>query len=553
MNDFETPLPVLVALLPSTPTRDAASSRVPGEFQTAITRFNKIGKPLCAAEHTKYLLEEACPERWLIPLVKRAGGTNGVVKLCYGCGYETIVVVGNAEAREAPTGQLAVGLTVNRANATINEIGKVWVAGSENVWCFVAGSNGGNLLNEQPCLFICTSSQRFMIPALPEKELAKRKRMIRVWPASEDANVIEKMEEIKSQNHELAAVSRICAPPAVVATSRSKGSVSKPKKPATLFNIFMKQNRKRVSDENPGASFSALSKLLSDEFNQLTKEELKEYEPLVEADKKRFDEEMKVWTAAGNFVQVDNKNKVKRDPNMPRQGKTTYNFFMEANRGRVIAENPNAKDYKEIQQKLTEEYRSLSDEEMAKYIAMSKKDKETQDKAIAEYISQRVLDGDGEQPKQKKKKDANAPKNPKNAYLFFSSEQRPIVKAANPDASFGELGRLVGIAYKSLSEEEMAKYEELAAADKERYWSEMKEYKIKEGNSCNGKTKDDDGNKKPAAISREPVAEKEQEDSDSDSSSDEESDSSSDEDSESSESSSSSSASNPKKRKSTEI
>jgi hypothetical protein len=82
----------------------------------------------------------------------------------------------------------------------------------------------------------------------------------------------------------------------------------------------------------------------------------------------------------------------------------------------------------------------LSEEEMAKYIAMSKNDKETQDKAIAEYISQRVLDGDGdEQPKQKKKKDANAPKNPKNAYLFFSSEQRPIVKAANPDASFGEL------------------------------------------------------------------------------------------------------------------
>jgi hypothetical protein len=98
----------------------------------------------------------------------------------------------------------------------------------------------------------------------------------------------------------------------------------------------------------------------------------------------------------------------------------------------------------------------------------------------------------------------------------------------------------------------MAKYEALAAADKERYWSEMKEYQIKEGNSGNGRTKGD-GNKKPAAISREPVAEKEQEDSDSDSSSDEESDSSSDEDSESSESSSSSSASNPKKRKSTEI
>ena len=78
MNDY--PLPVFVALLPSS-TANANSSPVPAECQTAITRFNnKSGKPYCAAEYAKYLVEVACPERWLLPLMERA--TNGADQRC---------------------------------------------------------------------------------------------------------------------------------------------------------------------------------------------------------------------------------------------------------------------------------------------------------------------------------------------------------------------------------------------------------------------------------------------------------------------------------------
>ena len=42
--------------------------------------------------------------------------------------------------------------------------------------------------------------------------------------------------------------------------------------------------------------------------------------------------------------------------------------------------------------------------------------------------------------------------------MVFSSEQRETVKKANPEASFGELGKLLGVAWKQLSEEEKAKY-----------------------------------------------------------------------------------------------
>ncbi|KAF9575293.1 Non-histone chromosomal protein 6 [Mortierella alpina] len=66
-----------------------------------------------------------------------------------------------------------------------------------------------------------------------------------------------------------------------------------------------------------------------------------------------------------------------------------------------------------------------------------------------------------EEPKKKKrkvKKDPNAPKNPMSAYLMFCEEWREKVKAKNPDASFGELGRLLGEQWRGYSEDQKAPY-----------------------------------------------------------------------------------------------
>jgi structure-specific recognition protein 1 len=78
--------------------------------------------------------------------------------------------------------------------------------------------------------------------------------------------------------------------------------------------------------------------------------------------------------------------------------------------------------------------------------------------------------------KKKKKKDPNAPKNAKSAFMFFSVEKRSEIKDANPDASFGEIGKLVGVAWKELSDDNKAKWEEKAKQDKVRYKNEMDEY-----------------------------------------------------------------------------
>eukprot|EP00349_Pseudokeronopsis_sp_Brazil_P003013 CAMPEP_0202956542 /NCGR_PEP_ID=MMETSP1396-20130829/1050_1 /ASSEMBLY_ACC=CAM_ASM_000872 /TAXON_ID= /ORGANISM="Pseudokeronopsis sp., Strain Brazil" /LENGTH=72 /DNA_ID=CAMNT_0049673615 /DNA_START=48 /DNA_END=266 /DNA_ORIENTATION=+ len=53
---------------------------------------------------------------------------------------------------------------------------------------------------------------------------------------------------------------------------------------------------------------------------------------------------------------------------------------------------------------------------------------------------------------------ADKPKRAPSPYINFCTEQRPKLKAANPDASFGDLGKMLGEQWKKLSDSEKAKY-----------------------------------------------------------------------------------------------
>ncbi len=51
-------------------------------------------------------------------------------------------------------------------------------------------------------------------------------------------------------------------------------------------------------------------------------------------------------------------------------------------------------------------------------------------------------------------KDPNAPKRPLSAYMYYSQAQRNATKEANPEATFGELGKIMGAAWKELSDDQ---------------------------------------------------------------------------------------------------
>lgn len=76
----------------------------------------------------------------------------------------------------------------------------------------------------------------------------------------------------------------------------------------------------------------------------------------------------------------------------------------------------------------------------------------------------------------RRKKDPNAPKRALSAYMFFANENRDIIKSENPNVTFGQVGKLLGERWKSLTDEEREPYDAKSAADKKRYESEKELY-----------------------------------------------------------------------------
>lgn len=134
-----------------------------------------------------------------------------------------------------------------------------------------------------------------------------------------------------------------------------------------------------------------------------------------------------------------------------------------------------AKDSKfgEVARVLASNFRSLSDAEL-KAIGL----KVLQDPIRFESTIEGFVHT--EEPKRKKaKKDPNAPKRNMSAYFLFSISARPQAKIDNPEASFGELAKILSDQFKGLSEKEKLKWDDAAANDKKRYEKELEEYNKK--------------------------------------------------------------------------
>ena len=78
--------------------------------------------------------------------------------------------------------------------------------------------------------------------------------------------------------------------------------------------------------------------------------------------------------------------------------------------------------------------------------------------------------------KRKKKKDPNAPKRNQSSFFLYSNATRNDVKAANPEAKFGEIAQIISRHFKALPGEERAYWDEKAAEDKERYLTQKASY-----------------------------------------------------------------------------
>merc|ERR1711910_253038 len=82
----------------------------------------------------------------------------------------------------------------------------------------------------------------------------------------------------------------------------------------------------------------------------------------------------------------------------------------------------------------------------------------------------------GEEKKQRKKKDPNAPKRPMSAYFLFMNENRPTVRKENPDASIGEVAKILGKMGGEIEPADKAKFDKEAVAAKKKWEAEKAAY-----------------------------------------------------------------------------
>lgn len=85
------------------------------------------------------------------------------------------------------------------------------------------------------------------------------------------------------------------------------------------------------------------------------------------------------------------------------------------------------------------------------------------------------------------KKDANAPKKARSAYTYYLEESHARIKVTNPDAPFGIVSKQISAEWKSMSEADKRRYEDLSRQDKLRYVEEKSEYVPAPGYGSDGK------------------------------------------------------------------
>mmetsp|Transcript_4472 Transcript_4472/g.8510 ORF Transcript_4472/g.8510 Transcript_4472/m.8510 type:complete len:407 (+) Transcript_4472:72-1292(+) len=181
-------------------------------------------------------------------------------------------------------------------------------------------------------------------------------------------------------------------------------------------------------------------------------------------------------------------NKKKKDKNAPMPAKTAYKFFCEAHPP-VEGVDQRAK-WKECSPEMRTLFTNMAnadkdrfERENAEYetekAAMEMYYKQQKQNAAMEFYeasqaAMQIVNADDGKKKKKTKKDAEAPKRPMTAFLYFSQEKRESVKAKNPNASMGEISKILGDMWKEVKNTK--KYDKLAADAKAVYDTEKAAY-----------------------------------------------------------------------------
>lgn len=292
----------------------------------------------------------------------------------------------------------------------------------------------------------------------------------------DDGDVDDVRAVLEEHQNELQKVIIKNLPKQKVVHPKKSKDPNAPKRGKSSYIFFCVDKRPEVIDANPDMSAKDIIKELGRVWREDTSDaEKNKYKELSAKDKLRYEEEMDDYTPPSNIGFVTKKKKSKK--NGPKRGRTAYIFFCTDHRPRIKEENPEM-NTKEVTSQLGVHWKALPDKERKHYVNLAEKDKARYEKEKSEWVhkDEAIDEDDGNSSKKREKrekrerrerrgKSKKSKKEKKAGYFLFCQEERGELKEYNPELSDRQITKKLGAAWKALSSEEQAEYNERAVED----------------------------------------------------------------------------------------
>ena len=151
------------------------------------------------------------------------------------------------------------------------------------------------------------------------------------------------------------------------------------------------------------------------------------------------------------MVRKTKSKKRQRDPARPKRAMTPFLYFACEQR-KILKESDEKMPLPEQSRRIAQMWKEVSDK--SKYIELSKVDQARYKEQMSNYVPPKKI------------------KRPRSSYAFFMRDVRERIAEAAPDKTPRELMSDIAAAWKAISSDERARYNEMAEKDKQRYADE---------------------------------------------------------------------------------
>merc|ERR1712018_77679 len=153
----------------------------------------------------------------------------------------------------------------------------------------------------------------------------------------------------------------------------------------------------------------------------------------------------------------------------------SYAFFVKICREEHAKRYPDEPvDFREFTKKCAERWKLMTDKEKNKFNHMAELDRKRFSTEMTAYSANNP---DGMKKKRTRKaKDPRAPKRSMSAFFWFAQDERPKVRAANPNFAVGDIAKELGRRWADANPKTKSIYEAKAEKDRERYMNAKVEF-----------------------------------------------------------------------------